>query len=274
MSCLNFSISDYVIYDKQKKEIVYWEHPSISKESLEQQVDQLKQQKNKDHIVVDNFIEKVYLAFKKGNSHWSKDDFILEQVVIEFIRLLVDSMTGDEKPIESVDSLHYICVVPSMWEYEIRENLLRPIFVKSGLISKTDHKDRLLFLSDVESLFYFTQCDQSTVAKLTSGYYKVGDHYILCRLNILGASAASSINLDLIEAQHTLFNISDGLLYPRVMSSPSSLPITEDGIKITLKIFLKSVVFSGDISSHQSNVVLMITDYIYSSIRSRMVIKL
>ncbi|KAI9359873.1 hypothetical protein BD770DRAFT_55094 [Pilaira anomala] len=263
-------ISDYVIYNKQEKKIMYWEHPY--KERLEEQLDQLKQQKNKDHVVIDNFIEKVYLAFKKGNSNnWNEDDLILEQVVIEFIRLLVDSMIGFKGPIES-DSINYICVVPSMWEYEIREKLLRPIFVKTGLISKTDHKDRLLFLSDIESLFYFTQCHESAMKKLTSGYCKVNDHYILCRLNILGASATSSINLDLIEAQHTLFNISDGLLYPRVISSSPLLSISEDGIKITLKNFLKSVIFSGDINSDQSNVILMITEYIYSSIRSRMTI--
>ncbi|KAI9333242.1 hypothetical protein BD770DRAFT_402977 [Pilaira anomala] len=112
-----YGISDYVIYDKQEKEIVYWEHTRTYKKRLEQLLNQLKQQKNKDQVVIDNFIEKVYLAFKKGNSNWNKDYLILEKVVIEFIRLLVDSMTGDENPIESVDSLHYIRVVPNMWEY-------------------------------------------------------------------------------------------------------------------------------------------------------------
>ncbi|KAI9356108.1 hypothetical protein BD770DRAFT_411451 [Pilaira anomala] len=168
------------------KELVYWEHTRISKDRLEQLLDQLKQQKNKDHV----------------------------QVVIEFIRLLVDSMTGDEKPIESVDSLHYICVVPN-------------------------RKDRPLFLSDVESLFYFTQCDKLTVPKLTSGYYKVGDHYILRRLNILGSSTTSLINLNLIGLQYSLFSISNGLQYPRVISSSPLHSINEDDIKNNLRFFLK-----------------------------------
>ncbi|KAI9343693.1 hypothetical protein BD770DRAFT_398070, partial [Pilaira anomala] len=96
-------------YEKIRREELYI--GSIQK-FLKKYLGQLKQRKNKDHVVIDNFIEKVYLAFKKGNSNWNKDYLILEQVVIEFICLLADSVTGDEKPIESVDSLHYIYVVP------------------------------------------------------------------------------------------------------------------------------------------------------------------
>ncbi|KAI9350396.1 hypothetical protein BD770DRAFT_445950 [Pilaira anomala] len=133
-------------------------------------------------------------------------------------------MTGDEKSIESVASLYYIRVVPSMWGYEIRE--------------KTT--------SYFQSLFYFTKCDKLTMAKLTSGHYK-------------GTGILYSVT------------IYSGLLYPRVISSSPLLSINEDDIKNNLKNFLKSHdVFPVDIKLLLSNVILMITEYIYSSIRSRM----
>ncbi|KAI9363247.1 hypothetical protein BD770DRAFT_407592 [Pilaira anomala] len=125
-------------YDKIRREKYgyveyYIDYIGSTQEFLKKDLGQLKQRKNKDHVVIDNFIQKVYLAFRKGNRNCNKDCLILGQVVIEFIRLLADSVTGDEKLIESVNSLHYIYVVP-------------------------------------KSLFYFTQCDKSTVAKIISGH--------------------------------------------------------------------------------------------------------
>ncbi|KAI9363236.1 hypothetical protein BD770DRAFT_407581 [Pilaira anomala] len=115
-------------------------------------------------------------------------------------------MIGNKNPIEIVDSLHYIRVVP-------------------------------------KSLFYFTQCDKSTVAKLTSGHYK-------------GPSILHSVT------------ISNGLLYSRVIFSLPLLSINEVDIKNNLKNFLKSHdVFSVDIKLLQSNNIFYYPDTVVDNLK-------
>ncbi|KAI9330117.1 hypothetical protein BD770DRAFT_416615 [Pilaira anomala] len=67
--------------------------------------------------------------------------------------------------IENSEALHYALIMLSEWGYEIREELLRPIFIQSGHISKNDHLDRLIFLSDIDSIFYYFQLDITLQAK-------------------------------------------------------------------------------------------------------------
>ncbi|GAA5801524.1 hypothetical protein HPULCUR_006972 [Helicostylum pulchrum] len=45
-------------------------------------------------------------------------------------------------------------VVHFDWEDDIKEELLRLIFIQSSLILKDDHEDRLLFFADLESYFW------------------------------------------------------------------------------------------------------------------------
>ncbi|KAG2232832.1 hypothetical protein INT48_005700 [Thamnidium elegans] len=115
--------------------------------------------------------------------------------------------------IKDTGALHYMFIVPSEWEEEIREAIIRPVFVQANLISIGDHSDRLLFCSDLESFYYdkFTPIDKEQVM----------------------------IKLDLVSCVNTLFDFSGSMLFPKVVNSKSFVfSITH--IKDSIGAFLKA----------------------------------
>lgn len=84
----------------------------------------------------------------------------------DFLHLKMKKLLDDpEIMIEQLDAFHYMFVAPSQWDHKEREDFFRPIFVQSGLISKNDHEDRLLFLSDLEVIFYYFQRNDYFIKK-------------------------------------------------------------------------------------------------------------
>lgn len=124
-------------------------------------------------------------------------------------------MDKNVKQIEDTGALHYVFVVPSEWEEEIRQLFIRPIFILANLISKDDHKDRLLFCSDVESIFYYFLTD----------YYYSDEAKVTCN-GIVGRivpveKSKVSIVLDSIFVGNPLFDFSSSLVFPKIASSNS-----------------------------------------------------
>ncbi|KAI9362671.1 hypothetical protein BD770DRAFT_381534 [Pilaira anomala] len=261
------STTDYLMYDERNMEIVYWKcPPEYYAPELRERLENNRHCKNRAYITIKHFIDKLYCAFKKGKNNWNKNDLILELAVKNFIRALANYIIDSYSfpTIHSLIELHYVCIVPYEWEDEIREELLRPIFIQSGLITKTDHKDRLLFLSEPESFFYYTQRNNRPRSELYNGYYQVGDHYLLCRVDV-DHKRKSSIHVHLIEAQPTVLNIPEELLYPRILFS-SKLSFTVDSIKSNLNFFLRAKLFPEDNNSYKNDYVDMIVKYLYKSI--------
>ncbi|KAI9343024.1 hypothetical protein BD770DRAFT_476132 [Pilaira anomala] len=123
-------------------------------------------------------------------------------IMSDYIHLLVSSIKGRK----SLDTLHYLCVVPWEWDHhKIREQLFRPIFIQAGLILETDHNDRLLFLSDTESIFYGVQVNVYPLPELETGpgCFKTGDFYILWRIENLEDETKTSTKSDLIEVHNS-----------------------------------------------------------------------
>lgn len=258
------------MYDEQNMEIVFWKCPSYASD-LKEQLESNRSCKNEHYITINNFIDKLYCAFKKGRSYWDENDLILELVVSNFIRVLVNFIIDNYNgvSIHNLDMLNYVCIVPYEWDDEIREELVRPIFIQSGLIAKTDHKDRLLFLSDAESFFYRNQCNNDSLPQLRNDYHKVGDHYLLCEV-VVYHKKKSSIHVHLIEAQYPVLNIPEGLLYPKILFS-STLSFTVDSIKNNWKNFLREKLSTDDNNSYKTDYVDMIVTYLYKNIEKRLV---
>lgn len=224
---------------------------------------------NHNYIEIDNFIKDLYQLFIKGKKNWNEDNLVLCRVVSSFIRLLVNSILRNYAArIKNSEALHYAVVVPSEWGYEIRDELLRPIFIQSGHISKNDHQDRLIFLSDLDSIFYYFQLDITQTSQ-QSGYFKVGEHRIMGRINPLKDQTVS-IRLDLIETQRSLNNFPDALLHPKATYSRFFV-IADNDVKKNLKTFLKPKLYPEEADTGKDAIICMIVDYIYKSIRSRMV---
>ncbi|GAA5800284.1 hypothetical protein HPULCUR_005710 [Helicostylum pulchrum] len=183
---------------------------------------------DEDTIVITNFRDKLYALFKKDKETWDEDDTFLMKAVSDYLPLAMEytmEEIGFKK--ESTDLFHYAFIVPSEWEEEIREDIIRPLFVQSGLISNEDHQDRLLFFSDIESIF----CNYSL---------ERGENTILCR--ITPDDGKDIVKFDLIQTSSTLYNFPNASLFPKVMKSSSVSVITDD-IKDRIAEFLRTNLF-------------------------------
>ncbi|KAG2231928.1 hypothetical protein INT48_001442 [Thamnidium elegans] len=230
-----------ITYNKQRTDILSWGDQAFEKNS-------------KDHIHVDNFSSGLYSVFKKGNDNRDEDDRLLMTVVSDYIRLAVkDSIEQCKFKIENDDALHYAFVTPSEWEEEINEDLIRPIFIQSGLISLDDDKDKLLFFTDIESICYGLK--DKDFKKYP--FYR-GQNTILCRLVPIEMSTVS-VKLDLISTMNPLFDFPESRLFPKIVRS-TSLSISSKDIKDSIKLFLQTNLSISDQDPRMN----MMVEYIYN----------
>ncbi|GAA5808768.1 hypothetical protein MFLAVUS_002164 [Mucor flavus] len=218
--------TSYITYNKQKSKAL--------------SSGEIYDNKDEDTLQIDEFGERLYQLFKKGEDSWNEDDQFSFKAVSDFINLYVKNFLRERnrklKQVENTDKLHYLFVVPSEWEEEIREVLIRPLFVRANLISKDDHKDRLLFCTDVESICYY----------ITEHRF---DNIELSRNTLIGAintveESKVTIKLYSILIGNPLFDFSNSLLFPKLLAS-NSLFLTTNDVKKGIREFIK-VKFSFD----------------------------
>ncbi|KAI8067297.1 hypothetical protein BDF21DRAFT_454688 [Thamnidium elegans] len=223
-SILRIIEASYITYDKNKSNALSWGYDSVD-------------DNEEDTVQIDVSREKLYQLFEKGKNSWDQDDIFTLTAVSDFIRLFVEKLIKDSEEIKDSGALHYILVVPSEWEEEIREVLIRPIFVQANLISKDDHQDRLLFCSDIESLCYF-------LSNPENGYFtKMTRNTILGRIVAVEENQVS-IKLDLILIGNPLFDFSGSVTRPKIMNS-NAVSLTSDDVKNGIREFIK-IKFSFD----------------------------
>ncbi|KAG2235812.1 hypothetical protein INT48_003924 [Thamnidium elegans] len=211
---------NHITYDKQKSDVLSWGNQSAWS--------------NKENTVrIDVSREKLYQLFKKGKDSWDQNDLFLLTAVSDFIRLYVEKLIKDSKgEIKDSDALHYVLVVPSEWEEEIREVLIRPIFVQANLISKDDHQDRLSFYSDIESAYYYL------TEPTTNHFFKVTRNTVIGRIVPVEENQVS-IKLDLILSGNPLFGFSGSVTRLKVMNS-NAMSLTSDDVKNGIREFIKT----------------------------------
>ncbi|KAG2234213.1 hypothetical protein INT48_001932 [Thamnidium elegans] len=223
-SILRIIEASYITYDKNKSNALSWGYDSVD-------------DNEEDTVQIDVSREKLYQLFEKGKNSWDQDDIFTLTAVSDFIRLFVEKLIKDSEEIKDSGALHYILVVPSEWEEEIREVLIRPIFVQANLISKDDHQDRLLFCSDIESLCYF-------LSNPENGYFtKMTRNTILGRIVAVKENQVS-IKLDLTLIGNPLFDFSGSVTRPKIMNS-NAVSLTSDDVKNGIREFIK-IKFSFD----------------------------
>lgn len=178
-----------------------WEYEAHKKQS---------EKYNPDIFYVDNIFTKLNDIFlkKKQYSCYKYDvhDSLVLYAVKVILQKLVDKHQGSVNASHSPP--HFVFILPTSWDYMIGEELIRPLFIKSGLITQNDHHDRLLFFITLQSTF---QRLQSIQLLQTSKYVDVknqrmdlkmknGKLYVMYGLNFTANKLL--INLDLFSAHY------------------------------------------------------------------------
>ncbi|KAG2228887.1 hypothetical protein INT48_007052 [Thamnidium elegans] len=211
----------YITYDKNKSNILSWGDNSVD-------------DNEEDTIQIDVSREKLYQLFEKGKDSWDQDDLFTLTAISDFICLYVEELIKDSKgEIKDSGALHYVLTVPSEWEEEIREVLIRPIFVQANLISKDDHPDRLLFCCEIESAYYY----------LSDYFTKMTRNTILGKIVAVEENQVS-IKLYLTLIGNPLFDFSGSVTRPKIMNS-NAMSLTSDDVKNGIREFIK-IKFSFD----------------------------
>ncbi|KAG2233237.1 hypothetical protein INT48_001686 [Thamnidium elegans] len=217
--------ANYITYDKDKSNGLSWGDRSVD-------------DNEQDTVQIDVSRDKLYQLFKKGKDSWDQDDLFTLTAVSDFIRLSVEKLIEDSKEgIKDSDALHYLFIVPSEWEEEIREVLIRPIFVQANLISKDDHQDRLLFCSEIESAYYYLSDPKNNC------FTEMTHNTILGRIVTVEENQVL-IKLDLILIGNPLFDFSGSVTRPKIMNS-NAMFLTSDDVKNSIREFIK-IKFSFD----------------------------
>ncbi|KAI8067200.1 hypothetical protein BDF21DRAFT_496137 [Thamnidium elegans] len=215
----------YITYDKHKSNVLSWGNQSVD-------------DNEEDTVQIDVSREKLYQLFEKGKDSWDQDDLFTLTAVSDFIRLSVEALIKKLKgEIKDSGALHYVFVVPSEWEGEIREVLIRPIFVQANLISKDDHQDRILFCSDIESIYYSLSDPEDVY------FTEMTRNMIFGRIVTVEEDQVS-IKLDLILIGNPLFDFSGSVTRPKIMN-PKEMSLTSDDVKNGIRELVK-IKFSFD----------------------------
>lgn len=129
---------------------------------------------------------------------------------------------------------YYTTIIPADWDYEIREEFVRPLFVKAGLIHENDGRGRLVFFSKIEPIFYSMQEDPNILRGVE---IKPGDQYILCTLDYHNTLC---VNLVLISAQYPAFTVAESKWVPQLLKQVQfKIPIKSTGLRLSLITYLK-----------------------------------
>lgn len=188
-------------------------------------------------ILLDDFMEGLHCIFEKGKDNWEQNDELFMQAISNFLSFKVQkSIIDSENSVIGLEALHYAFIVPYQWKETVREEIIRPMFIQSGLITSEDHQDRLLFFTDLESICYNLQKSPTT-----RNSFKRGQNSVFCRFSCPKENEIS-IELNLIQTTNNLFSFSDSMFFPKVMNS-NSLSISADYIKSSLKSFLTEKLF-------------------------------
>lgn len=140
---------------------------------------------------------------QKNYEDTPKDRIITEEV----INALQQAKVYWKETLSSTDmEFYYEFTLPTYWDYETREELIRPLFIKAGLIHKDDNPNRLKFFTKLESNFQWMH-DKTDIN------INPGNQYVICSLDL----TAFSVSLDLVAAQYPPLTAIDSTCVPQLL---------------------------------------------------------
>jgi hypothetical protein len=166
--------------------------------------DWFEKDRNTIFYVNNIFISLNDIYLKRKQSYYESDDVHDKMILIGLImflqRVKKDCVRGEDVTPGTYSNFHFAITIPTHWDYGIREELIRPLFIQAGLISKYEHQDRLLIFTQLESSFrYIQSVEDNEYSKMNT---KIGNgrQYIMYVLKLIDSNVI--ITLDFFSAHY------------------------------------------------------------------------
>lgn len=93
-----------------------------------------------------NFFMELSGLFLRIQQNCYKYDMVDNLIISEVVNSLQTHANYWEKELKSSSmDFRYALILPTHWDDEIRDKLIRPLFIQAGLINKNDHHGNLFF---------------------------------------------------------------------------------------------------------------------------------
>ncbi|KAI7895810.1 uncharacterized protein EV154DRAFT_493846 [Mucor mucedo] len=166
------------------------------------------------------------------NSSKAYDKICLEEAIavlhqrVEYWKELLDSSNID---------FYYAFTLPTQWDPEIREGLIRPLFIKANLIHESDGQGRLIFFTELQSTFRYMQLGSFSDKNIEA---QSGKQYIICSLDL---QTEIFVDLELVSAQYPpALKAIDSNYVPQLLNHTRfTIPFGPNEIRLLLTSCLK-----------------------------------
>lgn len=222
------------MYNAISQTILAW-----GEEALEKQ-NQLE--KDQDAYFLDNFHLRINEMYQKRKHNCSYKNDVHDTIALSALEFILKQEIDRE---DKMRSYYYSVVIPAGWDYNIREELIRPFLTSIGLIDESDSKDRLLFFTTLEATFYYHQSSYFNMNRKKHPMFGNGKEYIMYGLG-LTLDNKLLVNLDLFSAQYPPTKSIDSYYVPKVINSIEFTIPFYSKIKISLETCLQSRGFDTD----------------------------
>ncbi|KAG2208761.1 hypothetical protein INT47_007860 [Mucor saturninus] len=115
----------------------------------------------------------------------------------------------------STENCCYTFTVPTNWDYNAREEIIRYLFIKSDLIFENDCPSKLNVFTELETIFRYRQICDYGERKVDT---RLGEEYVICSIDF---KSEVHVNLNLVISQYPGWKTTDNKFVPQVLSSTS-----------------------------------------------------
>ncbi|KAI7881208.1 uncharacterized protein EV154DRAFT_523540 [Mucor mucedo] len=190
----------------------------------------------------------IYL--KNAQDHNAHDRMTLAGVVLFLQNLTKDYSQGKTISHKSYLDYHFAVTLPTHWDLNIREKMLRPLFIQAGLVSADDHHDRLLFFSQLDGDFRHLQSLDHNGSSRINTRLANGRQYVMYKLKLVDRKLI--VTMDLFSAHYPAVTAIDDKYVSKALHSvyftvsldPMSANNFNSGIIVPINVFFDNTLAS------------------------------
>ncbi|KAG2208763.1 hypothetical protein INT47_007862 [Mucor saturninus] len=166
----------------------------------------------KNLFYVRNVFTELYNIYSKQQGNHCEENALDDLVLQETIQVLQQQLNYRIKDLDcSKAEICYAFTIPTHWSNNTSETLIRPLFVKSGLIHEEDDVGRLLFFTELELAFRYIQSEDQYRPILVMNQ---GHQYVMMSLDF---QQELHVSLSLVSAQYPGLKTVDSRYIPQLL---------------------------------------------------------